>query len=66
MIMIFGTFVANNDILSPGIVLHFFKILIFLVVSGVKGQKILSAVLCASYLRNHTSHCHLWCTCVKL
>ena len=44
MIMIFGTFVANDDILSPGIVLHFFKILIFLVVSGVKGKK--SCLLC--------------------
>ena len=44
---------------------HFFKIFIFLVVSGVKGQKKVQndKKFCrhAPYLRNHTSYdCHLW------
>ena len=39
MIMIFGAFVENDDI-SMRFFLNFFKILIFWVVSGVKGQKI--------------------------
>ena len=39
MIMIFGALVENDDI-SMRFFLNFFKILIFWVVSGVKGQKI--------------------------
>ena len=48
---------------------HFFKILIFWVVSGVKGQIIMShndrKLICrAPYIRNHTSY-QLWYTSVK-
>ena len=55
-------------IIPLGVFFHFFKILIFRVVIGVKGQ-IMSQndkKLChASYLRNRTScDCHLWCACV--
>ena len=39
MIMIFGALVENDDI-SMRFFFNFFKILIFWVVSGVKGQKI--------------------------
>ena len=39
MIMIFGALVENDDI-SMRFFFYFFKILIFWVVSGVKGQKI--------------------------
>ena len=38
MIIIFGTLVQNDDISRR--VFHFFKISIFWVVSGVKGQKV--------------------------
>ena len=49
---------------------HFFKILIFCVVSGVKGQKwsklTKNSVCCAPYLKNDTSYdCHLWYACWK-
>ena len=49
---------------------HFFKILVFWVVSGVKGKKwpkMTKNYDChASYLRKHTSYdCHLWYTGVK-
>ena len=60
-------------IIPPGIFFyfHFFKTLIFWVVSGVKGQKIVQndKKFCPShtpYLGNHTSYdCHLRYTCVK-
>ena len=40
MIMIFGALVENDDISMRFFFFFFFKILIFGVVSGVKGQKI--------------------------
>ena len=48
----------------------FFLILIFGVVRGVKGQKMVqndkNYVCSTPFLRNHTWYgCHLWCTCVK-
>ena len=45
---------------------HFFKILIFQVVRGLKGQKMVQneKELCVSYLRNHASYkcnfCYTW------
>ena len=59
-------------IISPGVFFHFFKILIFQVVRGVKGLKLVQndkkfCPLHAPYLRSHTSYdCHLWWSCVKL
>ena len=49
---------------------YFSKILIFLVVRRVKGQKVAqndkNSVLCTLYLWNHTScGLDLWCKCVK-
>ena len=60
MIMIFDALGV-----SLGIFFHFFKFLIFWVVSEVKGQKMAQndkkSVCHASYLRSHTSDdCHLW------
>ena len=51
-------------IISPG-VLNFFKILIFWVVRGVKGQKLSkmkkNSACLTLYLRNHTSYdCNFW------
>ena len=45
---------------SPGLFFHFFKILIFQVARGVKGQKhwpkmTINSVCCTPYLRNYTS-----------
>ena len=46
-------------IISPGVFLHFFKILIFCVVRGVKGQEMVEndkkLIRCARYLRNYLS-----------
>ena len=65
MILIYGAHVKNNNIYF----FHFFKILIFWVVTGVKEQKTTQndkkSACRAPYLRNHTSDCHLWCTYVK-
>ena len=57
-------------ITCPDAFFQFFKILIFWVVRGVKGQKTVQndkKSLChAQYLKNHTSYdFHLWCGCVK-
>ena len=57
-------------IISPEFFFHFFKMLIFWVVRGVKRHKLVqmtkNSVHHASYLRNHSSHdCHLWYTFVK-
>ena len=54
---------------SPdGFFFHFFIILIFWVISWVKGQKLVQSdkkFWCAPHLRNHTSRSrHLWCTSV--
>ena len=56
--------------ISPSIFFHFFKILIFGIVSGLKGQKIpkmpQNSVCRASYRRNHLLYdCHLWYTSVN-
>ena len=52
-------------IISPGFFFHFFKILIFWFVSGIKGKKwpkmTKNYVCCALYLRN----LYLLCTCEK-
>ena len=68
MIMISGTLVQNDNISRS--FFHFFKILIFWVFRGVKGQKIVqndkNSVCQNLYLSNHTSYdCHLWYTYVK-
>ena len=57
-------------ITSPGIFFHFFKILMFLVVKGVKWQKIAQndkkSVCLTPYLKNCTLYdCGFWYTCVK-
>ena len=54
-------------VVSPGVFFHFFKILIFQVVSGVKGQKMVQndkKICCSRYLRNQRSSddLHLWYT----
>ena len=56
--------------ISLSIFFHFFKILIFGIVSGLKGQKIpkmpQNSVCRASYRRNHLLYdCHLWYTSVN-
>ena len=56
--------------ISLSIFFHFFKILIFGIVSGLKGQKIpkmpQNSVSRASYRRNHLLYdCHLWYTSVN-
>ena len=60
MIIIFGTLVWNDDIARHSF--HFTKILIFRVVSGLKGQKMAqndkNSVCLAPYLRNHTWYGH--------
>ena len=61
--LIFGTLAYNADICRC--FFHFFKILIFQVVSGIKGQKMAqndkNYVSYTSYLKNRTSHDpHFW------
>ena len=68
MIVIYGTHVEQDN-LSRNF-FHFFKILIFQVVKGVKWQKVAqsdkNSVHLTSYLRNCTSYdCDFWYTCVK-
>ena len=49
-------------IISPGVFFNF-KILIFWVFRGLKGQKM--AVCCTLYIRNHISYVlHVWYTCM--
>ena len=61
IIFIYATLVKNDDISRA--FSHIFKILIFQVISGVKGQKKAQndkKFCCPPFLRNHTSYdCHL-------
>ena len=68
MIFIYGTHVKKDNI--SRFFLHYFKILIFWVVSGVKGQKVpqndKNFCHLMQYLRIHTlNDCDFWYTGVK-
>ena len=66
MTIIYGTYLWNNIFRC---FFHFLKVLIFWVHKVVKGQKqsrmTKHSVCHASYLRNPSYDCHLWCKHIK-